>query len=721
MNKWMRQTGIKKTNYRNLTAIFKPLFTPNGHHTITHVFSVANFRILRQIYLPVGFQCSTSIVGMNSWTSESELRVNCDEVGYGVNNEYLIALCKKGRLKEAVDILHETCIWADLNTYSFLLRECAIMNVLEEGKRVHAHITSSGFQPNIWLENNILDMYVKCGNVMDARSVFDQMSQRNNISWNAMISAYTQQGHDKVALKHFCQMLRKGMKPDPFTFSSVLRACAGLAAIQPGKEVHAHLIKIGFEVNIFVGSALVDMYAKCGFTQDARHVFDKIPTIDVVLWTTMIVGYAQNEDDEEALKLFSQMQLTDVKPNQYTFSSAFSACASLAALEQGQQIHSNLIKTGFVSYDSVQTGLVSMYAKCGVLESAWKVFDKMGGQCTMSWTTIIAGYAQNGHGEKAMALFCEMQRAGMKPSQYTFTGALSACSSLPALEQGKQVHSQILKTGFQRSIFVGSALVDMYGKCGSMDDACVAFDKIHTRDIVLWNSMIAGYAQNGFSKEALQVFEEMQQSGMKPDHITFIGVLSACSHGGLLSEGHYFFDSMSQDHGISPTAGHYACMVDLLGRAGCLAQAENLICSMPLKPDAVMWGTLLGACKVYGNVEIGKRAADRLFELEPEDVTTYILLSNIYAAAGRWDDVAKVRNMIADRGLKKEPGLSWIEVKGKVHAFIVGDRSHPQTEEIYAELDRLTRQMKEACDLPHTIFWVQDVKQEQKEYCIPLQ
>eukprot|EP01018_Ginkgo_biloba_P022102 Gb_10152 [translate_table: standard] len=706
---------MKKITHINFATVFKSVFTNHELHKNVRFFSLSTFQLWNQMRLFGQRQCNGSIICFNTSAIENGLRGRFEDMNHVIDRENLIALCKKGQLKEAVEILHQTCIRADFSTYDFLLRECATVKCLADGKKVHGHMMRTGYQPGMFLGNNVIDMYVKCGSVWDARQVFDKMPQRNNVSWNAMITAYSQQGHGKEALKHFYQMVAEGMRPDLFTFASLLRACASLAAIEQGRQAHAYFIKTGLEINIFVGGALVDMYAKCGCIEDARYVFDRMPTLDVVLWTAMIVGYTQNEHGEKALKLFCEMQWTDIIPNPYTFASVFSACANLAALAHGQQVHANVIKTGFESYNSVQTGLVSMYAKCRKIEDAHKVFDKMSEQSVVSWTAMISGYAQNGYGEEALALFCQMQHTGTKPNQFTLASALMACAILAGLEQGKQVHCHILKTGLESNIFVGSALVDMYAKCGSIDDARIAFNKISEWDIVSWNAMIVGYAQNGFGKETFQLFEEMQHAGMKPDHITFVGVLSACSHMGLLNEGRYFFDSMNHDYDITPTMGHYACMVDLLGRAGHLAEAEDLICGMPLKADAVIWRTLLGACRVHGNVDIGKHAAERVIELEPENVATYVLLSNIYAAAGRWDDVAKVRSMMKDRRVKKEPGLSWIEVQSKVHAFVAGDESHPQSKEIYEKLERLTGQMKEAGYVPDTTFVLQDVGQEQKE------
>jgi len=314
----------------------------------------------------------------------------------------------------------------------------------------------------------------------------------------------------------------------------------------------------------------------------------------------------------------------------------------------------------------------------------------------VSWNALIAGYTQNNNGEDALKLYSQMQGIGMKPSAFTFSSILSACASLAVMEQGKWVHAHIIKTGCKLDVFVGNALVDMYGKCGCIEDARQVFDRLPRRDVVSWNAMITVCAQHGHGKEAVRLFENMQLAGLNPNRITILCVLSACSHAGLVNEGRFYFDSMNSKHGITPTADHYACIVDILGRAGHINEAEDLINRMPIEPTAGIWGALLGACRVHGNMDVGKRAAECLFELEPHDAGPRVLLSNIYAAAGRWDDAAKVRKMMKESGVKKEPGCSWVEVENTVHTFVVNDRSHPLTEKIYAMLKDLNGKMKEA-------------------------
>eukprot|EP01018_Ginkgo_biloba_P003562 Gb_16895 [translate_table: standard] len=624
-------------------------------------------------------------------------------------------LCKQGRLKEALRILEgmDQCI--DSSTYVCLLQSCIKKKAFSEGKLLHAHMDERGFVPDRFLQTTLVNMYAKCGSLVEARRIFDQMVERDVFSWTVMIKSYATHGFAEEALSLFHEMLRTGIQPNKFTFASVLPACANLAALQQGMEIHVEIIKSGLVSDVFVGTALVDMYAKCGNLENACNVFDKMPERDRVSWNTMIAAYTKQGFSEQALTLFHQMQRTAFQPDDFTFASVLSACGNLAALEKGMEIHEEIIRTGFQSSVFVESALVYMYAKCGRIDKARNVFDKMHQQDVVSWSTMIAGYAQNGQGEEALKLFRQMQLTSVKPDSSTFASVLSACANLAALEQGMEIHEEIVSSGSQSNVFVESALVDMYAKCGSIEKARNVFDEMHQRDVASWNAMIGGYAMHGYGKDALELFEQMHQSGMNPNHVTLVCVLSACCHAGLVNEGWQYFNNMNQYYHIIPALEHYACMVDLLGRAGRLDEAEDFINKMPIKPDDVVWKCLLGACRIHNNVELGERVAERLFELDPKNAANYVQLSNIYAAAGRWDNTEMVRRMMKDRGVKKEPGCSWIEVNKKVHAFLVGDASHSQAPKIYGKLEALSRQMKAAGYVPDTKFVLHDVEEEQKE------
>eukprot|EP01018_Ginkgo_biloba_P030327 Gb_08618 [translate_table: standard] len=609
-------------------------------------------------------------------------------------------------------------IQPDNFTFPFVLKACADVADLQQGKDIHDYIIRSGFESDVYVQNCLLAMYAKCGSIDRARQVFNKMSQRDVVSWNTMIAAYTQNGNCEQALKLFANMHLVGVRCDSVTIASVLPACAQLVALEQGKNIHDYIIKSGFESDVYVGSALVDMYAKCGSLEIARQLFDRMSRKNAVSWNAMSTGYAQSGRASEAMELFRQMLMEYVKPNSGTVASILSASAHLIALQLGKEMHGYATKNGFESDVFVGTALIDMYAKYNCLESASKLFDKLFERNVVSWNAMIAGYVQKKHPNEALKYFRQMQQEDVTPNAVTIAIILSACACLAALQLGKEIHDYIIRTGLQSIIFVANALIDMYAKCGSIEVAGYVFDQMSVRDVVSWNAMIMGYGIHGYGQDALTHFEQMQQAGIKPDHITFIGVLSACSHAGLVNEGWRYFDCMRQDYHITPTAEHYACMVDLLGRAGQLDEAHDFIKRMPLDPVADVWGALLGACRNHCNIDLGEHVAECLFELEPENTANYVLLSNIYAEAGKWDDVAKVRTMMKEKGLMKRPGCSWIKVKNMDHAFYVGDRSHPQSEKIYAMLETLAVQMKDLGYVPDHHFVLQNVEDDGKEYVL---
>eukprot|EP01018_Ginkgo_biloba_P026430 Gb_07153 [translate_table: standard] len=630
-------------------------------------------------------------------------------------------LCKDGKLKQALCILHkmaEEGIPVESYMYASVLQGCANTKALAEGRQVHANILKTGIERNLSLRTTLVSMYTKCGSLRDARLAFEKIPNPNAFLWNALIGAHAMHGFCEEALCIYYEMRRVGKNPDNFTFPAVLKACAGLDALQQGKDIHDSIIRCGFESDVFIGTALIDMYAKCKDIENARQVFDKMSERNVVSWTAMIAGYTRNGFDREALKLFSQMHLGSLIPSAIAIVSILPACARLAALQQGKEIHDYIIRRQFDSVIFVSNALIDMYAKCRNTDFARQVFYKMPQRNVISWTAIIAGYAQNGHAYEALQLFHQMQLADMKPNPITMTSVLPTCAHLAALQHGKAIHSYIIRRGFESDIFVGSALIDMYSKCGDIELAHLVFDKMSRRDVVSWNALIVGYGMHGHGENALELFNQMKLSGMKPDHVTFLAVLSACCHAGLVDEGWQYFDSMSLNYHTTPGLQHYACMVDLLGRAGRLDEAHDFIKKMPVEPRANVWGALLSACRTYCHIELGKCAAEHLFELEPENPGYYVLLSNIYAKAGKWHEVTRVRTMMKDKGLKKKPGCSWIEVSNRVHTFFVGDRSHPQSERIYAMLDSLAGQMKEAGYVPEIHSVLHDVEEDEKEYIL---
>jgi pentatricopeptide repeat protein len=600
-------------------------------------------------------------------------------------------------------------------TVASVLPVCADLGALREGKGIHSYVLRNGFESDVVVMTALVDMYAKCGSLDFSRKLFDKIPKRNVLSWSAMIAGYSQNGQGIKALELFNQMQRSGAKPNSATMVSLLSACASLLTLHQGLWIHCYIIKHEFEWDVVLATALIDMYATCGVLEVARRLFDKMSERNVVSWNAMISGYTQNGYFKEALTLFNRMQKGDIKPNTVTLVSVLPAYTNLGDLGQVQWIHNYIMQSGFELDVSLQNSLVAMYAKCGSVDVSRHLFNQMSKRSAVSWNAMISGYTQSGHADEALALFYQMLLTVMKPDAVTMASVLPSFAHLAALQQGKWIHGYIIRCGFESDIVVATALVDMYAKCGSIDNARQLFDEISDKNVVSWNTMIAAYGMHGYGEEALALFDVMQPEGMQPDHITFICVLSACSHAGLVDEGWQYFDCMSRDYGITPRVDHYACIVDLLGRAGHLDEAEDFIRKMPFEPGASAWGALLAACKMHSNIELGERAAQYLFDLEPHNVGYYILLSNIYAAVGRWDGVAKMRTMIKDKGLKKTPGWSLIEVNNTVHAFLAEDRSHSQSEEIYATLETLARQMEEAGYVPNINSVLHDVEVAAKE------
>lgn len=559
--------------------------------------------------------------------------------------EAIDILCNQKRLKEALQILHQIS-HPSPSIYSSLIQFCRQNRALEEGKKVHSHLKSSGFKPGVFISNCLLDMYAKCGNLSDARTLFDEMHERDVCSYNTMISGYT----------------------------------------------------------------------KVGFLEQARNLFDEMPQRDNFSWTAIISGYVRYNQPIEALDLYRMMQnFENSVSNKFTLSSALSAVSAIQCLRLGKEIHGYIMRTGFDSDEVVWSALSDMYGKCGSINEARQIFDKMVDRDVVSWTAMIGRYFQEGRREGGFALFSELIKSGIRPNAFTFAGVLNACADHAAEELGKQVHGYMTRIGYDPYSFAASALVHMYSKCGNVENSKKVFNGMPRPDLVSWTSLIAGYAQNGMPDKALEYFELLLKSGTQPDNIVFVGVLTACTHAGLVDKGLQYFHSIKEKHGLTYTADHYACIVDLLARSGRFHEAEDVISKMPMKPDKFLWASLLGGCRIHGNLDLAKRAAEALFEIEPENPATYVTMANIYASAGKWSEVASIRKLMDDRGVVKKPGLSWIEIQRDAHVFLVGDTSHPRSKEIHEFLGKLSKRMKEEGYVPDTNFVLHDVEEEQKE------
>ncbi|KAG5029176.1 hypothetical protein AAZX31_05G115300 [Glycine max] len=505
-------------------------------------------------------------------------------------------------------------------------------------------------------------------------------------------------------------MERRGVWADSITYSELIKCCLAHGAVREGKRVHRHIFSNGYHPKTFLTNILINMYVKFNLLEEAQVLFDKMPERNVVSWTTMISAYSNAQLNDRAMRLLAFMFRDGVMPNMFTFSSVLRACERLYDLKQ---LHSWIMKVGLESDVFVRSALIDVYSKMGELLEALKVFREMMTGDSVVWNSIIAAFAQHSDGDEALHLYKSMRRVGFPADQSTLTSVLRACTSLSLLELGRQAHVHVLK--FDQDLILNNALLDMYCKCGSLEDAKFIFNRMAKKDVISWSTMIAGLAQNGFSMEALNLFESMKVQGPKPNHITILGVLFACSHAGLVNEGWYYFRSMNNLYGIDPGREHYGCMLDLLGRAEKLDDMVKLIHEMNCEPDVVTWRTLLDACRARQNVDLATYAAKEILKLDPQDTGAYVLLSNIYAISKRWNDVAEVRRTMKKRGIRKEPGCSWIEVNKQIHAFILGDKSHPQIDEINRQLNQFICRLAGAGYVPDTNFVLQDLEGEQRE------
>ncbi|KAK7286859.1 hypothetical protein RJT34_22171 [Clitoria ternatea] len=605
---------------------------------------------------------------------------------------------------------------SDSKAVAQLIQNYAQTKELSKGKQLHARLIRGGYLPCTFLNNHLLNLYSKCGELDYTIKLFDRMSQRNMVSWTAMITGFSHNLRFQEALNTFCQMRVEGEIATLFALSSVLQACACLGLIQFGTQVHCLVVKCGFGCELFVGSNLTDMYSKCGVVPQACKVFEEMPSKDEVLWTLMIDGYVKSGNFEKALKAYKKMVIDGVFIDQHVLCSTLSACSALKASSLGKSLHSVVVKFGFEYETFIGNALTDMYSKSGDMISASNVFQIHSGcRNIVSFTAIIDGYVEMDQIEKALSTFVDLRRCGIEPNEFTFTSLIKACANQAKLEHGSQLHGQVVKFNFDGDPFVSSTLVDMYGKCGLFDHSIQLFDEIENPNDIAWNTLVGVFAQHGLGRNAVETFHGMIHKGLKPNEVTFVNLLKGCSHSGMVADGLNYFYSMEKIYGVVPREEHYSCVIDLLGRSGKLKETEEFINNMPFEPNAFGWCSFLGACKIYGDKERAKLAADKLMKLEPENSGAHVLLSNVYAKEKQWEDVRSLRKMIKDGNMKKLPGYSWVDIGNKTHVFGVEDWSHPQKKEIYEKLDSLLDQIKSIGYVPQTESILTDMDDTLKE------
>uniref|UniRef100_A0A9I9CF68 DYW domain-containing protein n=1 Tax=Cucumis melo TaxID=3656 RepID=A0A9I9CF68_CUCME len=630
----------------------------------------------------------------------------------------IVEFCEVGDLKNAMELLCSSQNSNfDLDAFCSILQLCAERKSIRDGRRVHSIIESSGVIIDGILGVKLVFMYVKCGDLKEGRMIFDKLSESKVFIWNLMISEYLGNGNYGESINLFKQMLELGIKPNSYTFSSVLKCFAAVASVEEGRQVHGLIYKLGYNSYNTVVNSLISFYFVGRKVRCAQKLFDELTDRDVISWNSMISGYVKNGLSDGAIKLFDEMKSRGVVPDVYAVTSILHACAINGNLKSGQIVHDYIRENNLETNSFVSNALTDMYAKCGSMKDAHDVFSHMKKKDVISWNTMIGGYSKNRLPNEALTLFAEMQSES-KPDGTTVACILPACASLAALDRGREIHGYALRNGYSEDKYVVNALLDMYVKCGLLVLARSFFDMILNKDLVSWTVMIAGYGMHGFGSEAINTFNQMRMTGIKPDEVSFISILYACSHSGLLDEGWKIFSIMKKECQIEPNLEHYACMVDLLARTGNLVKAHKFIQTMPIKPDATIWGALLCGCRIHHDVKLAEKVAERIFELEPENTGYYVLLANIYAEAEKWEEVQKLRKRIGQRGLKKNPGCNWIEIKGKVNIFVAGDCSKPQAKKIELLLKRLRSKMKEEGYSPKTTYALLNADEREKEVAL---
>lgn len=592
---------------------------------------------------------------------------------------------------------------AEISSFTMVSAATACSNIessvgLMAGKELHGYGLKLGFYAEeeeggrMFSKNSLISMYAKLGEIDLALKVFDRfvpISRRELVSWNTIISSFTQNSRFSSAVYYFKQMLTvtEMIKPDGVTLCSVLPACSHLDLLKLGIEIHAYSFRNGnlFQ-NSFVRSALVDLYSNAGRIDSASRIFTQEQIGEpprLGLWNAMISGYAQNGLDEEALRIFIEMEeIARIQPNTTTVSSVLPACARSQSFRDKEAVHGYVLKRGFGDDPYVQNALMDMYGRMDKFEIAAAIFDSMVIRDVVSWNTMISSCILC---NLYLGAFDLMAKMNCKPNSITVITVLPACGILAALSKGKEIHSFVIRNQLESDVAVGSALVDAYAKSGCIDYAQRVFDGMSTRNVVTWNVLIMAYGMHGRGREAVRLFRDMMKTTTKPNEVTFIVVFAACSHSGIVEEGLEIFHSLKSDHTFEPTSDHYACMVDLLGRSGDLSKAYSLITNT-MNPDldkAGAWSSLLGACAIHrmnpNSTSLAEIAANHLFELEPTVASHYVVLSNIYSSAGMWLKAAQLRQTMKSKGVKKPPGCSWIESESKVHEFLSGDTTHPES------------------------------------------
>lgn len=582
--------------------------------------------------------------------------------------------------------MHSAGIVFDCRTFTSALAHCTDGEEFGFGYQLHCLFLKLGLEAETFTGNALITLYSKHGNVEDAKRVFCEMPQKDLVSWNAIISGYAQDGYDGLrAMEGFVEMVMKGLKLDHVSFTSVVAACGHERNLNFGKQVHALSMKRGCGNHAKVCNVLMSMYSKCGSVEDAAGVFQNIINPNVVSWTTMI-----SIVEEDAMKLFKEMIQEEIWPNVVTFVGLIHVITKHNMMQEGLMIHAFCVKSNFLFESNVANSFITMYGKFQRIEDCIKVFEQIRDRGIISWNALISAYSLNGMYQKALQVFFSVSEE-LTPNSYTFGAVLHAIASSESisLTLGQRCHAFMKKLGLDSDPVVSGALLDMYAKRGSISESEKIFSELTKKNQVAWTSIISAYSRHGDYEKVMKYFNAMVMDGVKPDSITFLSILISCSRNGMVDLGRDIFDSMLKDHCVEPSSEHYCCLVDMLGRAGKLKEAEELLSQIPGGPRVSVLQSLLGACRIYGDVDMATRVADTLIDMEPNESGSYVLMSNLFAEKGKWEKVAKIRTMMRQRKVIKEVGFSWADFGNSLdlHGFSSGDKSHCMSREIYEMAD----------------------------------
>ncbi|PKU74480.1 pentatricopeptide repeat-containing protein At2g40720 [Dendrobium catenatum] len=579
-------------------------------------------------------------------------------------------------------------------TASCVLVACTMLDASGFGQGVHCCAIKMGFDLDSYVCSSLISLYANVGSMVEAFRLFDSVPSKEVQLWNSMISAFFSNSCASEALDAYNQMRASNVKPDSITITNVISACSMVGHWKFGRKIHGLLIKMPELSTIAVQSSLISMYMRIGDVHDGIILFNSVKEWDVVLLSSMITGFCQNKHYNHALQMFNQFCAEGFIPDSVIIASILSACTTMDWLQLGYEIHSLAIKNGTICDPFVASALICMYSKCGLPLSAASVFCAIAKKNLVVWNSLISGYSHNGLLDESINAFAGIAQNGLLPDSVSITSVLVSVSIFAALGKGKMIHGYLVRNGIFCDEIVGNSFIDMYMKCGCLRYAQLIFDRLTVRNLVTWNTMIAGYGSHGHCLKAINLFDEMQQLKIIPDGTSFLSLISSCSHSGLVEEGRKLFDSMINCYRIKPAMEHYANMVDLLGRAGCLDEAYCFVKDMPVEPDQRIWLCFLSACRSHRVLHLGEIASGRLIKAKPQESGSYTQVLNFYGEMGLREKAASLRVQMKEAGMPKNPGCSWIEVVDKVQVFNSGDSSSALTTEIHASLRSLKRNMK---------------------------